>query len=116
MQLRHVLKLSPEKWEEVCQHALSAVQPDGRHRVWWCQPMRIGLVYPCKNGAVHMESPIGEAANMCIGRLSLDFWLKLVLNCTLNFSASVSIMHQDHYACWAGVFAAWQQRRGHAVV
>ncbi|GIL85694.1 hypothetical protein Vretimale_13197 [Volvox reticuliferus] len=57
--LRHVLKLSPEKWEEVCQHATSAVIPDFRNRVWWCPPLRLGLLYACKNGAVLMENPTG---------------------------------------------------------
>lgn len=59
-QLRHVLKLSPEKWEEVCQHALSAVVPDFRNRVWWCTPLRLGLLYQCKNGAIIMDNPMGE--------------------------------------------------------
>ncbi|KAG2445358.1 hypothetical protein HYH02_008823 [Chlamydomonas schloesseri] len=57
--LRHVLKLSPEKWDEVCQHALSAVVPDFRNRVWWWTPLRLGLLYQCKNGAIVMENPIG---------------------------------------------------------
>ncbi|GLI70279.1 hypothetical protein VaNZ11_015212 [Volvox africanus] len=57
--LRHVLKLSPEKWEEVCQHAISAVVPDFRNRVWWCPPLRLGLLFACKNGAVMMENPTG---------------------------------------------------------
>ncbi|KAG2502074.1 hypothetical protein HYH03_000567 [Edaphochlamys debaryana] len=56
--LRHVLKLSPEKWDEVCQHALSAVVPDFRNRVWWCLPMRLGLLYACKNAAIIMDNPI----------------------------------------------------------
>lgn len=56
--LRHVLKLSPEKWEEVCQHALSAVVPDFRNRVWWCTPLRLGLLYQCKNGAIIMDNPM----------------------------------------------------------
>jgi hypothetical protein len=28
--LRHLLKLSPEKWDEVAQHAMAAVVPDFR--------------------------------------------------------------------------------------
>ncbi|GFR43381.1 hypothetical protein Agub_g4453, partial [Astrephomene gubernaculifera] len=56
--LRHVLKLSPEKWDEVCQHALSAVVPDFRNRVWWYPILRIGLLYACKNGAIQMDNPI----------------------------------------------------------
>ncbi|EFJ53210.1 hypothetical protein VOLCADRAFT_115791 [Volvox carteri f. nagariensis] len=57
--LRHVLKLSPEKWEEVCQHAMSAVSPDFRNRVWWYVPLSLGLLYQCKNGAVQLDNPIG---------------------------------------------------------
>lgn len=57
--LRHLLKLSPEKWEEVTQHALSAVVPDFRPRVWWCPSIRGGLLFACKNGAVLPEHPFG---------------------------------------------------------
>lgn len=60
-QVRHLLKLSPEKWEEVSQHALAAVVPDFRNRVWWCPSIRSGLLFACKNGSVAMEHPIGKA-------------------------------------------------------
>ncbi|GLC55265.1 PSII 6.1 kDa protein [Pleodorina starrii] len=56
--LRHVLKLSPEKWDEVSQHAQSAVVPDFRSRVWWCTALRLGLLYVCKNGAIQMDNPL----------------------------------------------------------
>jgi hypothetical protein len=55
--VRHLLKLSPEKWDEVCQHALSAVVPDFRPRVWWCPAIQGGLLFACKNGAVLAEQP-----------------------------------------------------------
>jgi hypothetical protein len=32
--LRHLLKLSTDKWDEVVQHVLSAVVPDYRPRLW----------------------------------------------------------------------------------
>jgi hypothetical protein len=44
----------------VAQHALSAVVPDFRPRVWWCPQLSLGLQYACKNGAVSMDHPIGE--------------------------------------------------------
>lgn len=56
--VRHLLKLSPEKWEEVSQHALQAVVPDFRPRVWWCPAIRSGLLFSCKNGSVVMDHPI----------------------------------------------------------
>lgn len=56
--LRHLLKLSPEKWEEVAQHAMAAVVPDFRPRVWWCPTIHGGLLFSCKNGAIIMEHPI----------------------------------------------------------
>lgn len=62
-----MLKLSPEKWDEVCQHALSAVVPDFRNRVWWWTPLRLGLLYQCKNGAIVMENPIGASRGMLVG-------------------------------------------------
>eukprot|EP00798_Chlamydomonas_sp_ICE-L_P015740 gene15740-21861_t len=55
--VRHLLKLSPEKWEEVSQHALAAVVPDFRPRVWWSSTMKVGLLFQCKNGSVSMEHP-----------------------------------------------------------
>lgn len=56
--LRHLLKLSPEKWEEVTQHALLAVVPDFRPRVWWYPAIQGGLLFPAKNGAVQADQPI----------------------------------------------------------
>ena len=57
--MRHLLKLSPEKWEEVANHAQAAVVPDFRHRAWWCPALKTGLLFACKNGAVSMDQPIG---------------------------------------------------------
>jgi hypothetical protein len=56
--LRHLLKLSPEKWEEVSQHVLSAVVPDFRPRVWWYPGINGALLFATKNGAVLPEHPI----------------------------------------------------------
>ncbi|GBF93537.1 hypothetical protein Rsub_06257 [Raphidocelis subcapitata] len=56
--VRHLLKLSPEKWEEVAVHAATAVVPDFRPRVWWCPSVRGGLLFACRNGAIAMEQPI----------------------------------------------------------
>jgi hypothetical protein len=53
--LRNLLKFSPEKWEELAQHALSAVVPDYRPRVWWCSDIKGGLVFPSKGGAAQVE-------------------------------------------------------------
>jgi hypothetical protein len=57
--LRHLLKLSPEKWEEVCSHALSAVVPDFRPRVWWYAGIQGGMLFASKNGAVLPDAPMG---------------------------------------------------------
>lgn len=57
-QVRHLLKLSPEKWDEVAAHAQGAVMPDFRPRVWWCPAVKAGLLFSCKNGAVMMDQPI----------------------------------------------------------
>lgn len=87
-QVRHLLKLSPEKWEEVSQHALAAVVPDFRNRVWWCPMVRSGLLYACKNGAVAMEHPIGEMALKCfrvqvyITISCLAMWIFLIIHST----------------------------------
>lgn len=56
--VRHLLKLSPEKWEEVSNHAQAAVMPDFRPRAWWCPALKAGLLFSCKNGSVCMEQPI----------------------------------------------------------
>lgn len=55
--VRHLLKLSPEKWDEVCNHAQAAVVPDFRNRVWW-SASGLGLLFACKNGSTGMEHPI----------------------------------------------------------
>jgi len=60
--LRHLLKLSPEKWEEVTQHAMNAVVPDFRPRLWWCPQVNGGLLFSCKNGAINMEAPMAFLA------------------------------------------------------
>jgi hypothetical protein len=56
--VRHLLKLSPEKWDEVSAHAAGAVVPDFRPRVWWCPSVRGGLLFACRNGAIVMDQPI----------------------------------------------------------
>eukprot|EP00798_Chlamydomonas_sp_ICE-L_P031947 gene31947-17902_t len=57
--VRHLLKLSPEKWDEVASHVLAAVVPDFRSKVWWClhEHVRAGLLFECKNGSVSMDQP-----------------------------------------------------------
>lgn len=64
-QVRHLLKLSPEKWEEVSQHALAAVVPDFRNRVWWCESLGTGLLFTCKNGSVAMDHPVALVSALC---------------------------------------------------
>jgi hypothetical protein len=44
----------------VAAHAQAAVMPDFRPRVWWCPPVKAGLLFSCKNGSVCMDTPIGE--------------------------------------------------------
>jgi hypothetical protein len=58
---------------QVCQHALSAVVPDFRNRVWWWPPLRLGLLYACRNGAVMMDNPTGEKQHSC------DDWMMIVM-------------------------------------
>jgi hypothetical protein len=52
-----VLKLSKEKWDEASAHALQAVQPDFRRRVWYPpgHNMGIGILFSCKYGAVALK-------------------------------------------------------------
>ena len=52
-----LLELSQDKWDNVSHHALSAVEPDSRTRVWWCASIRTGLLFACKNGVLR-EGPI----------------------------------------------------------
>ncbi len=56
-QLQLVLKLSKEKWDEASAHALQAVQPDFRKRVWYPpgHNMGIGILFGCKYGAVALK-------------------------------------------------------------
>ncbi len=57
-QVRHLLKLSPEKWDEVAVHSAGAVVPDFRPRAWWCPSVRGGLLFACRNGAIVMDTPL----------------------------------------------------------
>ncbi len=49
-----ILKLSKEKWEEASTHALTAVVPDFRRRVWYPpgHNLGVGLVFNCKCVAI----------------------------------------------------------------
>ena len=59
--LQAVLKLSKEKWDEAARHALSAVPPDWRRRVWWPQAGGVGLVFNCRLGAPQLHEPVALA-------------------------------------------------------
>jgi hypothetical protein len=55
-----VLKLSKEKWDEAAAHAMQAVQPDFRKRVWYPpgHNMGIGILFNCKYGAVCLKESV----------------------------------------------------------
>ncbi|KAG1654764.1 hypothetical protein FOA52_015324 [Chlamydomonas sp. UWO 241] len=57
--VRHMLKLSPEKWDEVAAHAMAAVAPDFRPRVWRDASCHAGLVFATKHGSVVLDRPVG---------------------------------------------------------
>ena len=57
VQVMKLLKLSPEMWDEVCKHAMAAVVPDFRNRIW-SSPTGLALLYECHYGATATESPI----------------------------------------------------------
>ncbi|KAI8463749.1 MAG: hypothetical protein J3K34DRAFT_526758 [Monoraphidium minutum] len=61
--MQAVLKLSREKWDEAARHALEAVHPDFRRRVWYPpgQNMGVGLVFNCKDGGVQLRGGIALA-------------------------------------------------------
>eukprot|EP00775_Hariotina_reticulata_P010150 gene10150-10308_t len=62
-----MLKLSKEKWDEAAAHAMTAVLPDFRRRVWYPpttaanNPTKIGLVFGCKYGAVQLKDAVSLA-------------------------------------------------------
>ncbi|GFH16120.1 uncharacterized protein HaLaN_12481 [Haematococcus lacustris] len=56
--LRHLLDLSLEKWNQVAAHAQAAAVPDSKPRVWWPSSGQAGLLFPCKQGAVRMDTPL----------------------------------------------------------
>lgn len=61
--LQIILKLSKEKWDEAAAHAMQAVVPDFRRRVWYPPgySMGIGLVFNCKYGSVQLRDTISLA-------------------------------------------------------
>lgn len=58
-----ILKLSKEKWEEAAAHAMTAVVPDFRRRVWYPpgHAMGVGLVFNAKYGAPQLRDSISLA-------------------------------------------------------
>lgn len=68
--LQVILKLSKEKWEEASNHAIQAVVPDFRKRVWYPpgHNMGIGLLFSCKYGAVQLRDPVALVQTQQDGR------------------------------------------------
>eukprot|EP00798_Chlamydomonas_sp_ICE-L_P011523 gene11523-34235_t len=58
--LKHVLKLSKEKWDEARDHAMRAVVGDGRMRAWYAdrQTLEIGLLFATRLGCVDLDRPV----------------------------------------------------------
>eukprot|EP00798_Chlamydomonas_sp_ICE-L_P031265 gene31265-6408_t len=57
--LQVILKLSKEKWEEAAAHALTAVMPDFRKRVWFPPgDSTHGILFTCKYGAVLLKDQV----------------------------------------------------------
>ena len=57
--VRCIVKMSPERWAEVSQHAMSAVVSDVRHRMWRNDDMSFNLIFQCDNGKTLLEHVIG---------------------------------------------------------
>ncbi|KIZ02180.1 hypothetical protein MNEG_5775 [Monoraphidium neglectum] len=71
--IQAILKLSKEKWDEAARHAMDAVHPDFRRRVWYPpgQNMGVGLVFHCKDGAVQLKGGISLAQTNPDGAIKL---------------------------------------------
>eukprot|EP00798_Chlamydomonas_sp_ICE-L_P000077 gene77-12898_t len=80
--LQLILKLSKEKWEEAARHALVAVKPDFRRRIWYPPgTLSRGVLFSCKYGLLQ-ASGNGQSVQGCpkllaIGspsRAAASFW------------------------------------------
>ncbi|KAF5832185.1 hypothetical protein DUNSADRAFT_12024 [Dunaliella salina] len=122
--VRHLLKLSPEKWEEVAQHAQGAVMPDFRPRAWWCPSLRAGLLFGTKNGAVCMDQPIalvkmgasaGGEDGVVPSFVPVFHALTLLVHCLLHHAHSAG---EDGRLCrggrWGGPLFCSRLSRPHA--
>lgn len=75
-----MLKLSKEKWDEAAAHAMTAVLPDFRRRVWYpptspsLNPTKIGLVFGCKYGAVLLKDAVGLVQATNDGNMKVSWW------------------------------------------
>lgn len=61
LRMQQLLKMSKLKWQQACEHSMSAVLPDSRLRVWYSDvaTMESGLLFACTMGCVELERPVG---------------------------------------------------------
>lgn len=59
--LRKVLSLTKDQWKVAYEHAMKAVEPDHRLRIWYPASDRTdtGLVFECLQGNVLLDRPVG---------------------------------------------------------
>ncbi|KAI8470506.1 MAG: hypothetical protein J3K34DRAFT_521291 [Monoraphidium minutum] len=96
--MQAVLKLSKEKWDEAARHALEAVHPDFRRRVWYPhgQNMGVGLVFSCKDGAVQLRDRIALAQTGPDGSIKARPAAPLKLHCAAHCPrACASVLMED---------------------
>jgi len=67
--LQQILKLSKEKWSEAREHAMKAVFPDNRLRIWYpdVRDGCYGILFPCRLGCTNISKPVGVLSKIGSG-------------------------------------------------
>lgn len=78
--LQQILKLSKEKWNEAREHAMKAVFPDNRLRIWYpdVRDGCYGILFPCRLGCTNISKPVGVLSKIGSGEDSKDVATSIV--------------------------------------
>ena len=78
--LQQILKLSKEKWNEAREHAMKAVFPDNRLRIWYpdVRDGSFGILFPCRLGCTNISKPVGVLSRIGSGESAKDVATSIV--------------------------------------
>lgn len=73
--LQHILKFSADKFNEAREHAIKAIVPDNRMRVWYpdSNDPSYGILFACRLGCIDMRKPAGVLVRAVFDGETKDF-------------------------------------------